>query len=258
MAPALMPVLTLAISWGCARASEPAAVKPADPVQILRQMSATLAQASQLTFKATRRLDSALSEGSDLPESAEIEMAISRPGKIQATATANTGVRRFYFDGQNISLLDEAMMLYATVPLPGTIDDMIDTLDATYGFVPPLADFAANDPYQRFNRQIQSSVYHSQETIGGVDCDYVTVTGEVADADVWVSSTDHLPRRFIATFKDRDGKPRMTIDFSEWNLRATLDDALFVFNPPKDAEKIKMLAVDEVRNGAATDGSTHK
>jgi hypothetical protein len=253
---ALMPLLTLAIS--CGRASEPAAVTPADPVQILRQMSDRLAQASQLTFTATRQLDSALSEDSDVPESAEIEVAISRPGKVQATATAKSGVRRFYFDGQNIALLDEAMLLYAIVPLPGTIDDMIDKLDETYGFVPPLADFAANDPYRRFSKQIQSSVYHSKETINGVECDYVTVTGEVADADVWVSSTDHLPRRFVATFKDREGKPQLRIDFSQWNLTAKLDDSLFVLNPPKGAEKITMLALADVKAGEATDGSTHK
>ena len=210
-------------------------------------MSDTLAQASQLTFTATRRLDSALLPGSDVPASAEIEVAIARPSKLQATATAATGVRRFYADGQTVSLLDETMRLYATVPLPGTIDNMLDKLDETYGFVPPLADFAANDPYQRFNRQIQGSVYHSNEMINGVECDYVTVTGEVADADVWVSRVDHLPRRFVATFKDREGKPQVRIDFSQWNLTAKLDDSLFVFKPPKDAEKIRMRAVDEAK-----------
>jgi len=220
-------------------------------------MSDSLAGATQMTFQATRHVDRSLSEGSDIPESAEIDVAISRPGKLRATATADTGVRRFYFDGQTITLLDETMLLYATVPLPGTIDDMIDKLDEAYGFVPPLADFATNDPYRRFDKQIQSSVYHAKETINGVECDYVTVTGEVADADLWLSSTDHLPRRFIATFKDRDGKPQLKIDFSQWNVAAQLDDSLFAFSPPAGADRVKMLLVDDVKDRQA-DGSTHK
>lgn len=87
---------------------------------------------------------------------------------------ADTGIRRFYADGQNVSLLDETMLLYATVPMPGTIDDMIDTLDDTYGFVPPLADFAANNPYERFRRQIHTSVYHSKETIDRCEASHLT------------------------------------------------------------------------------------
>ena len=206
-------------------------------------MSDTLAQSRQLTFKAARQIDLALSGGGDVPEHAAIDVAISRPNKLQATSSANTSVRRFYADGQNITMLDETMRLYATVPLEGTIDDMLDKLDGTYGFVPPLADFAANDPFRRFNDQMQGSVHQARETVSGVQCDHVTMTGAIADADLWISTTDHLPRRFIATFKDREGSPQLKIDFSEWNLAAKLDDSLFAFNPPSGAEKIRMLAV---------------
>ncbi len=191
---ALMAVLTTGMSWGCGRAPEPVAVAPADPVQILRQMSDTLAQSRQLTFKAARQIDLALSGGGDVPEHAAIDVAISRPNKLQATSSANTSVRRFYADGQNITMLDETMRLYATVPLEGTIDDMLDKLDGTYGFVPPLADFAANDPFRRFNDQMQGSVHQARETVSGVQCDHVTMTGAIADADLWISTTDHLPQ----------------------------------------------------------------
>jgi hypothetical protein len=42
-------------------------------------MSEALAHARQLTFKATRLLDASLIQGSNIPESAEIEVAVSRP-----------------------------------------------------------------------------------------------------------------------------------------------------------------------------------
>jgi hypothetical protein len=244
---ALIPVLTLGFACGCGRASEPAARKRADAVQILRQMSDRLAQASQLTFTATRRLDPALLDGIDVPEAADIQVMISRPNRLQATATASSGVRRFYADGQNITLSDDRMLLYATVPLMGSIDDVIDRLDETYGFVPPLAEFAANDPYRRFEKHIQRSVYRSTDTIDGVACDHVALTGSVADADLWVSSSDHLPRRFVATFKDRDGQPQLRIDFSQWNLKAALQDSVFVFTPADGAQRITMRAVADVK-----------
>jgi hypothetical protein len=216
-----------------------------DPAEKLRQMSQTLARSRQLTFTASRQLDAALVEGSSVPESVEIEVAVSRPQMVRARMVSGAGARRFYADGRSISLLDERMKLYATVPVSGTIDEVVAKLDENYGFTPPLAEFILNDSYEKFSRQIQRSAYRGRETIKGVVCDRLALTGEFADADLWISSKDHLPQRFVATFKDREGSPQLRIDFSDWNLAATLDESLFVFDPPKDADKIIMAAIED-------------
>jgi hypothetical protein len=166
---------------------------------------------------------------------------------IRAMTSSPGGPRRFYADGQRISLLDERMKLYATVPVAGSIDDVVDALDDRYGFTPPLAEFVSNDPYKRFSTQIQASVYLGKETLEGVECDRVSLNGEIADAELWIARTDHLPRKFVATFKDREGRPRLTIDFYEWNLAAQLEDSLFTFEPPKDAEKIMMASAEDMK-----------
>jgi hypothetical protein len=239
----------LALVAGCDRAPEsapPPVVETADPLQVLRQMSDTLAHARQLTFKATRHLDAALVDGGTAPESAEIEVSIVRPQMVRARMVSDAGVRRFYADGQRVSLIDDGMKLYATVPLAGTIDDMVDALDGRYGFTPPLAEFVLNDPYRKFSAQIQRSVHRGNETIDGVECARLTLSGAIADADVWISTADHLPRRFVATFKDREGSPQLRIDFSEWNLVATLEESLFAFVPPQDAERIIMASIEDV------------
>jgi hypothetical protein len=215
----------------------------------------TLAGARQLTFKATRRLDAALVIGGSVAESAQIEVSVSRPQMIRARSISDAGARVLYSDGQNVSLLDETMKVYATAPLAGTIDEIVDALDDRYGFTPPLAEFILNDPQKKFGSQIQGSQYKGVESLSGVECERVTLTGEIADADVWIAITDHLPRRFVATFKDREGGPQLKVDFSDWNLAAKLEDSTFVFNPPKDAEKIVMTGVDEA-NTSNTKGGT--
>ena len=242
-------VLTLVVTWGCNRGAKPAppVAETVDAAQTLRLMSDTLGRARQLTFKARRQLDAALVEGTNIAESTDIEVAVSRPRMVRARVVSPAGVRRFYADGQSISLLDETMKLYATVSVSGTIDEVVDTLDEQYGFTPPLAEFVLNDPYQKFSKQIQSSVYRGKETVNGVECDHLSLTGEIADADVWVSRADHLPQRFLATFKDRDGSPQLKVDFSDWNLAATLEESAFTFDPPKDAARITMAAAEDVK-----------
>jgi hypothetical protein len=252
-------IIALVLSWGC-RASEstPPVAKTVDAAQVLREMSDTLAGARQLTFTATRQLDPALVIGGTVKESAEIEVWVSRPQKVRARMTSNADVRSLYADGQQVSLIDEGMKVYATVPLPGTIDDVIDFLDARYGFTPPLAEFLFSDPYKRFSALIQSSTYKGRESVNGAECDRVTLTGEIADADVWIAVADHLPRRFVATFKDREGSPQLTVEFSSWNLAPTLDESVFVFAPPKEAYEIAMVTTEEADAAAAAGAADAK
>jgi len=49
----------------------------------------------------------------------------------------------------------------------------------------------------------------------------------VADSDLWIGAADLLPRKLVATFKDREGSPKLQAEFSNWNLAPTLDDKIF-------------------------------
>lgn len=252
-----MTLLALVVCFGCGRAPEPAppVASAPDPAQILRAMFDSLSKAQQLTFKATRQLDAALVIGGAVAESAQIDVSVSRPQRVRARSVSDAGARVLYADGQHVSLLDETMKVYATTPLAGTIDEMVDALDNRYGFTPPLAEFILNDPRKKFSTQIQGSQHKGKETLNGVECDRVTLTGEIADADVWIAVADHLPRKFVATFKDREGSPQLTVDFSNWNLAAKLADSDFVFDPPKDAEKIDMAPLEDA-NASDAKGET--
>ncbi len=115
--------LFLGLACGCGT-QKPAAVTN-NPDQLLRQMSDKLAQAKNFSFKVDRKLDAALVEGRNIPEHAQIEIFVSRPGKFLAKAESQDNDRQFIFDGQNLSVYDQTMKLYATVPEPGTIDEVV-------------------------------------------------------------------------------------------------------------------------------------
>ena len=67
------------------------------------------------------------------------------------------------------------------------------------------------------------------------------LTGDEADAELWVAVSDGLPRKLVATFKNLDGKPQLKVEFSKWNLAAPVTAANFTFTPPKGAQKIDMI-----------------
>src|SRR5678815_3322970 len=179
-------------------------LKPVNPSDVLREMATAMANADQLTFKVRRHADPGLLGGRETSESAEIEIAVLRPSKVKARTNDGAGIHYFYADGARVSLFDETMKRYSTVPIGGTIDEMFARLDEKYDFKPRLAGFLMNDPYKAIAGQIESDSYQGKETVNGVECHHLALAGRVADADLWVSASDQLPRKFVASFKDRE------------------------------------------------------
>jgi hypothetical protein len=237
------------LAWGCGTGKPTAATN--DPDQLLRQMSEKLARAQKLSFKVDRKLDAALVEGRNIPENAQIEISVSRPGKFLAKSKSQDNVRQLVFDGQNLSVYDETMKLYSTVAVPGTIDEAVAKIDEKYGFTPPLAEFILSDSYKALSPRIKSRAYKGKETVGGVECHHLSLGGEVADSELWIGGADLLPRKLVATFKDREGGPQLEANFSDWNLAATPDDKFFTFVAPQDAASVEMITEAQMKETAA-------
>lgn len=240
--------LFLGLVCGCGT-QKPTAT-PDDPNQLLQQMSQKLAQSKEFSFKVDRKLDAALVEGRNLPEHAQIEISVSRPGKFRAKSDSQDTVRHLVFDGQNLTVYDETMKLYSTVPAPGTIDEAVAKVNDKYGFTPPLAEFILGDPYSALSPRIKSLAYKGKEIVGGVECHHLSLGGDVADSDLWIGVADLLPRRLVATFKDREAGPQLQADFSDWNLAAALDDKFFTFVAPQGSESVEMVTEAQMHETA--------
>ncbi|MCE9610319.1 MAG: DUF2092 domain-containing protein [Chthoniobacter sp.] len=228
-------------------ADKPAAAQPSKGDRILRQVSAKLGGAQKFSFQAHREMDAALLPGRIVAEDACIGVSVQRPNKIAARSVSEKGVRRFIADGRRFTMVDEKVNVYATLPMRTTIDGLVERLDAVFGFTPPLAEFILSDPYRLgFRREAHTVSYGGRGTwfagfFRPIECDRLVLTGDEADAELWVAVSDGLPRKLVATFKHLDGKPQLKVEFSKWNLAAPVTPADFAFTPPKGAHKIEMV-----------------
>ncbi|MEO8352780.1 MAG: DUF2092 domain-containing protein [Chthoniobacteraceae bacterium] len=221
--------------------------------RVLRQMSAKLAAARAFTFQAQRTMPVPAFDGSGMPKSARIEVAVRRPDRIVITSTSKGDVRHFYADGRTLTVCDATNNTYAVVPMRTSIDGLVDRIAIKYGFIPPLVEFAITDVYGDIRHKSQSIASLGRKYLpagflglGGIECDRVALTGKVAQAELWVGVNDQLPRKLIVTFKDRSGQLRIVTNFTHWNLEANPQAAEFRFAPPKDAMKIPMLTTAEI------------
>jgi len=234
----LLAIISATFAISCKKITDKPKVVNNDSDQLLRQMSKTLAQAKKLSFKVDRKLDAAVIDGQKLPENAQIDFSVSRPRKFIVKSDSQGTVRTAYFDGQSLSIYDRTMNGYATESAPGTIDDVIDDIDEEFDFTPPLWVFFLSDPYGTLGPEIKTQDYKGKESIAGVECHHLSLSTSEADSEIWIGTADLLPHKLVATFKNREGKPKLQAEFSSWNLAATFDDNIFAFVPPKDARKV--------------------
>ena len=205
----------------------------ADPaIETVRRMSTRLAAARSFTVDATRQMDAGLLEGRTVPESASVHVEVRRPDKVHAVLTGKDEERHFYFDGRTVTVYDATKQFYAIEPVRGSIDDMLRFLDERFSFMPPLAEFLANDPYAFLGVRARSAQLAGTRSINGTECRQVNVTGEVADAQLFVATGTGLPCELTATFTRMEGRPGLFARFSNWKLDVSIPDDHFVFRPP--------------------------
>lgn len=221
--------------------------------EILRHMSDRLAGAQAFRFEATRNIDAALLPGITLSGKVRIAAVVQRPGKFAVWSESKADSRQFIANGRTLTIFDSRKNFYASVPMPATIDRLIDELDEKYGFTPPLADFAVSNPYQEFRRQARDIVFLGREKvgagflhIGGIVCDHLSLKGKTADAELWIGVKDHLPRKLVATFH-RPGHPQVCVNFLAWDLSPQVSAADFHFTPPNGARKIEMWSTAKMQ-----------
>jgi hypothetical protein len=163
-------------------------------------------------------------------------------------------VRHFYFDGRNLTVLDVTHNHYSTVAARTTLDGLEGEVGAKYGLALPMAEFALSDVGEDMAYKAQTvtdlgNKYLPAGFLGmsGVECRRLLLAGKLTDAELWIATSDGLPRKLIVTHKHASaGAAKSTVEFSDWNLAAKATPADFTFVAPKGAVPVHMVTVKEL------------
>jgi len=249
--------MTLLLCWsadfGVISAEEPQKSEAEDtPVigprtdKLLRAMGDYLKTAKQVSFHAEITFDEILPSGQKIQYSASDEIAVHRPDRVYAESQRDQGNMRFWYDGKNITLLNDGIGVYAKVPVPAIIDAAMDHLMEKYGFSPPLVDFIYQDPYNTLIENVEFGFYVGLHNVAGIRCHHMAFVQKNIDWQIWIEDGKQMvPRKLTITYKNEPESPQFTAVLSEWDLDARLPEALFNVNLASTAnfEKIEFLDI---------------
>ncbi len=222
------------------QASEPeiAGVQP-EADQALRQMGQLLASTKVFRFEAHIVQDQPYSAGQKIQFYQHRRVTVSRPGSVHVEGDGDLEQNTAWYRDGVISVLDGMRQVYTQIEGPKDIDGMLDHLALDHGWVMPLADFIVSDPYQSAISRVQVGTYLGLHRVRDTECHHLAFRQEGIDWQIWIDAGETpVPRKLLITFTNLAGQPQWSAELEGWDLAPDLDDDLFVFNPPADAERL--------------------
>jgi len=235
-----------------AQAKQPATVAPAAATvtpqvsaqadRILQDMSDYLKAAKEFSVRAEILYDDLLPSGQKLLFSGRNDIAVHRPDRLYSHSTGDTGEKRLWFDGKQITLLDDRHGVYATEKAPGTIDATLDHLIKELRFTPPLSDLLYSDPHTVLRRGTLYGFHVGISDVGGHRCHHLAFIENSVDWQIWIDDgLMRVPRKLAITYKTLPGAPQFIATLTDWNFTARFADSVFVPALPPSAQRIEFL-----------------
>ncbi len=230
----------------------PPAVSAANPPKpaISEEASAAVAQmgksllADKFSFQARTLRVYAEPNGQPLHIAHSMKVTVRRPDRLLVDRTGDDGSTKLFYDGKTLVLFGVEDKKYVTIPVPNTLQGMLETAMGKLGVDFPLADFLTNTPDKSFLSGVTSGREVNTVTIDGVPCRHLLFMQPPGiELELWVEKNDRsLPRRLIVTYRSEPNQPSFVAELFDWNFSINPADAEFVFVPPEGAVQVELKA----------------
>lgn len=208
----------------------------------LKRMGAFLARQPALSFTADVQYEDYLVGTRKFQIGRTTSVEFRRPDKVRAHARGDTESRRYWFDGRQVSILDETANVFARLDVPGTYDQMFAAMSEKYGMSMSLGELLLSDPYGDLLRDVREGSYIGVRTVGGNRCHQLVFSQDELDWQVWIDAGEQpWPRKFVVTYKNLPACPQFSATFTSWNASASAEPGDYTFNPPAGAVEVNEI-----------------
>jgi len=236
LAPILL--LTLGLAALTARAGD------VDPKaeELMKKVMENVAAQKAFEFAAYDTLDEVTACGEKIQITHNRRFVVERPNKIRYTSRGDRLNADAWFDGKTFTWYDLDNNVYAQAEIPGTIDNLLDTIHDTYGIDTPMADLLYSDLWGPFLQNVLEGRYLGKHLALKDECDHLAFRGKDIDWQVWLR-TGEIPtvRKIVITYKRVGGAPQYTAYITGGKALEDIPDEDFQFTPPEGAEEVEFV-----------------
>jgi hypothetical protein len=223
----------------------PAQADEAQARELLAAMTEYLAAQPALSFDVDSTIDVVTTDGAKIAIASSGSFAMERPDRIRVRRHGGFATVEMTFDGKLLSVVNTDAKVYGQSEVPGTVDELIDTLREDYGLPLPAADLLASDAGAVLLADVTEVRDLGSGVIRGEECDHLAFRSAEVDWQIWIAQGDvPHPCRFVITSREIEGWPQYTLDFSAWGAGAL--EPVFAFEAPEGAQKVEVKDIPDL------------
>jgi hypothetical protein len=213
--------------------------------EILKTMTDYLEGQPSFSFDVDSSVEIVTTAGQKLTIASSGSVAVQRPNNIRVLRKGGFATVEMVFDGQTLSVVNREANAFGQAEIPGTIDNLVDTLRDDYQRPLPAADLLGSNVSTLLLADVTEVTDLGSGVIRGVECDHLAFRTEEVDWQVWIAQGDvPHPCRFVITTKTIEGWPEYTLEFSAWGSGGV--EADFGFEAPAGATKAELKDIPDL------------
>ncbi len=196
----------------------------------------------QFSVVALNMREDLLESGHRVDFEASSKVIVSRPNKLQVERKGDLADQIFYYDGKTLTLYNPSDKVYASMPAPPTIEEMLDFGRESLGLTYPISDLVYRNAFPLLMQDVTLALTIGKEVIGGVKCEHLLFSRPGVDFQVWIpDSGAPLPRKYVVTDTGTPELLSITTLLSDWDVAPAVVDSQFTFVPPKGTKAITFM-----------------
>jgi len=169
------------------------------------------------------------------------KLQLSRPDKLRVTRTGGYTDVQLVYDGKMVSIYGNNAKAYVQADLPGTVDQLVDLMQARSGAAVPGMDLLLTHAFDELMSNVIQARHIGQGVVDGVECEHLAFRSDDTDWQVWIQSgATPAPRKYVITSKAVAGAPQYTLRIRDWKTDVVADADAFTFKPPAGVTKVDL------------------
>ncbi|HEX5150481.1 MAG TPA: DUF2092 domain-containing protein [Parafilimonas sp.] len=174
---------------------------------------------------------------------ASYEVYMEGPDKMLVNAHGWKGHRQFMYNGNQLAYYSFDENNYGMIPAPDNIISMIDSIHHMYDIEFPAADFFYPAFTDDLLENTDTVLYLGMIKIEDKEYLHILASNKTTSFQFWINNDAYdLPAKFVITDKTKPGNPQYEASFSNWLINPDLPDAMFDFEPPPGAARLRIAS----------------
>ena len=248
----LIRILAMAASTTIVTATSHSA-RADDSANLLKAMADYTAAQKSITATFDSDIEVITPELQKIQFASSGQLKMTRPDKLRVKRTGGYADVDLVYDGKTVSLYGNNAKAYVQADAPGTIEQLVEAIQAKTGAAMPGTDLLLSNSFDVLTSDVIEGHHVGQGVIDGVECEHLAFRDQDTDWQLWIETGDHpIPRKFVITSKATAAAPQYTLVIRDWKTDVELSPDVFAFQPPADAKYVDFKAlgdIDEVPPG---------